>query len=466
VRGRLETLPFGQRVVVLTAAAVAVAVAIAAVVVHVVAGQALRAQVDDSLRDMGRTATAISERRALRGVPALPDIAVGDERRLALRLPTDPLGGASGSLQVVTPEGDVLRPRVGDKAAVLLPIDPRTVAVARGEHPAYFRDATVDGTRVRILTAAAFDGAIQVARPLTEVEETLGRLRIILLLVVVGGIGGAAGLGLAVSRTALRPVRALTGAAEHVAATQDLSARMPAGDRDDLDRLATSFNTMLAALESSRAAQRQLVSDASHELRTPLTSIRTNIEVLAHGGDVPRADRQAAFSAVTEQLEELSVLVGDLVDLARPAGEVPAEPHEPVALAELVGAAVERARRLAPSCRFDLRSSPTTVDGDRRQLHRAVVNLLDNAVKHGPPEGPVQVEVAEGTVVVRDHGPGIPDVDLPHVFDRFYRASGARGLPGSGLGLAIVRQAAEAHGGSVHARAAVGGGTELVLRLA
>ncbi len=466
MRARLEELPFGRRVVVLTAAAVAVAVAVAAVVVHVVAGQTLRAQVDDSLRDIGRTASAITERRAQRGVPGLPNLAAGDERPLAPRLPADPLGGPTGSLQIITPQGDVLRPPVGGEEGVLLPVDDRTLAVARGERPAYFRDATVDDTRVRILTTAAFDGAIQVARPLTEVEETLGRLRIILLLVVVGGIGGAAGLGVAVSRTALRPVRALTGAAEHVAVTQDLSARMPAGDRDDLERLATSFNTMLAALESSRTAQRQLVSDASHELRTPLTSIRTNVEILARGGDVPSPDRQAAFAAVTEQLEELSVLVGDLVDLARPAGEVLAEPHEPVALAELVAAAVQRARGLAPACRFDLRSSPTTVDGDRRQLHRAIVNLLDNAVKHGPPEGPVEIEVTDATVVVRDHGPGIPEADLPHVFDRFYRAPGARGLPGSGLGLAIVRQAAEAHGGSVHARAAVGGGTELVLRLA
>jgi two-component system sensor histidine kinase MprB len=207
-----------------------------------------------------------------------------------------------------------------------------------------------------------------------------------------------------------------------------------------------------------------LVADASHELRTPLTAIRANIELLEHAPQLAPADRAAMLRSARGQLEDLTVLVGDLVDLARP-GEREIDPPEALRLDELVGAAVERARRHAPVMTFALETEPTVVVGCRARLARAVGNLLDNAVKWSPPDATVEVTVGDGQVTVRDHGPGIAQVDLPHVFDRFYRAPSARGLPGSGLGLAIVKHVADAHSGSVVAEAAPGGGTLLRLTL-
>jgi len=456
---------FRRRIVVLTAAAVAAAVALASVTVYVVVRGQLRDQVDDRLRaqgeNVGRIVSGIARIQAVGAFPA-PTGAV------PFQLPIDPLSGPVGAAQLVQADGDVLRARIGDDVAPSLPVDERTLAVARGEHPSYFRDTTVDGTHVRLYTTVAPIGALQLVRPLTEVDDTLGHLRVILLLVTIGGVGGAAGLGLVVARSALRPVQHLTDAAEHVARTQDLNLRIPAGGQDELSRLGGSFNTMLGALETSREAQVRLVADASHELRTPLTSIRTNVELLARTPGLEPADREQALAAATEQLEELSVLVGDLVDLARPGGPTApgdGEERETLRLDLVVGEAVERARRLAPGCTFTVDALPCVVEGVRPQLHRALANLLDNAVKHGPAAGPVEVVVRDGEVVVRDHGPGIAAEDRPHVFDRFYRAAAARGLPGSGLGLAIVRQAAQDHAGTVDAEPASGGGTRLVLRL-
>ena len=218
---------------------------------------------------------------------------------------------------------------------------------------------------------------------------------------------------------------------------------------------------MLEALEASQRAQRRLVADASHELRTPLTSLRTNLEVLELGG-LGAADQARLRADVVAQLEELTLLVADLVDLARE--EEPETEREALRLDELVAAAVERAARHAPAVRFATELEPVVVDGVRSRLDRAVANLLDNAAKHGGAGGTVEVTLRAGELTVRDHGPGIADEDLPFVFDRFYRARSARGRPGSGLGLAIVRQAAEAHGGSVRADRAPDGGA--VLRMA
>jgi two-component system sensor histidine kinase MprB len=223
---------------------------------------------------------------------------------------------------------------------------------------------------------------------------------------------------------------------------------------------------MLAALESSRESQRQLVADASHELRTPLTSVRTNLELLARAPDLPDAERERIVVSVGAQVEELSVLVGDLVDLARPNGGDNGEHLEDVRLDLLVSDAVARARSYASDRELTVDAEPCVVRGSRPRLYRAVRNLLDNAVKWSPPGAPIEISVRNGEVVVRDHGPGIADEDLPHVFDRFYRAPAARGLPGSGLGLAIVRQVAEAHGGSVAAESvADGGGARVSLHL-
>ncbi|HYF27747.1 MAG TPA: HAMP domain-containing sensor histidine kinase [Baekduia sp.] len=439
-----------RRLVVAAAAAVALAVVASTVIVYVTTRAELRAQVDDSLREMAPDVRFET-----------PAARLGLVRRLLV--PRDPLGGPSGVAQLVLPTGDVVRAA----GAAALPDDPRALEVAAGLREPFFEDATVDGTHARVLTTRGPGGeALQVARPLTEVDDALGRLRLVLGLVAVAGVGLAAALGALVARTALGPVARLTDAAEDLADTRDLRRRLPGGGRDEVSRLGASFNRLLTALQRSREAQRQLVADASHELRTPLTSVRANVEVLARRPDLPAAERERVVAAARAQIEELSVLVGDLVDLARQDEAPPPEALEDVRLDMLVGDAVRRARLHAPACEFRLHvEQPVLVRGVPGQLHRAVSNLLDNAVKHGPPAGPVEVRVGPAGVAVRDHGPGIAPDEVPHVFDRFHRGVAARGLPGSGLGLAIVRQVAELHGGGACAAAAPGGGARLELHL-
>ena len=261
----------------------------------------------------------------------------------------------------------------------------------------------------------------------------------------------------------LAPVQRLTRTAEEVSETRDLSRRIDASGTDELSRLAATFNTMLGALEDSARAQRQLVSDASHELRTPLTSLRTNIEVLAREEALPPGEREQLLRDVTEQLTEMTALIAELVELAR-GDEVPAEPED-VRLDLVTAGAIERTRRNRPGVSFRPDLEETMIRGVPSTIERAISNLLDNAAKWSPPGGEIEVTVRDGDVVVRDHGPGIDADDLPFVFDRFYRAPSARGLPGSGLGLAIVRQVAEAHGGTVTAEPADGGGTVMRLSL-
>ncbi len=377
-------------------------------------------------------------------------------------VPEQFLGGANGYAQLVEENGTVAL--YSRSARPQLPVTARTRAVASGRQGAFFSDAKVDGKPVRVLTERdpTGYGAWQVALSLGELEGTLSRLRLVLGAVSLGGILLAALLGLLVSRAALVPVRRLTGAAESVARTEDLGHRIESDEDGELGRLAASFNTMLAALERSRLAQRQLISDASHELRTPLTSVRANLDALASGELAP-GDRSAVVAAARAQLRELTVLVEDLVDLSK-TGVADCE-LEDVRLDLVVAEAVRRARLHAPSSRFRLDVEPCLVRAAPARLDRAVANLLDNAVKWSPPSGPVEVDVAAGSVRVRDHGPGIAEEDMPRVFDRFYRAVNARGLPGSGLGLAIVRQVAETHGGAVHACNDPGGGAVLTLEL-
>jgi two-component system sensor histidine kinase MprB len=309
-----------------------------------------------------------------------------------------------------------------------------------------------------------FQGAaLQVAFPLDEVDQFLRRLILILGSVMVGGTVLAAGLGRVVASTALSPVRDLTHAAEKVAMTKDLAHRIAREGSDELGRLASSFNAMLEALDASLKAQRQLVADASHEIRTPLTSLRTNIEVLAKTDALSPSEKDNLLGDVIGQLDELTVLMGNLIELAR--GEEPDVEAEEVRLDLLVESAVERAQRNWPEVRFVSRLSPSTVQAIPTRVERAIMNLLDNAAKWSPQQGEVEVTVSDGEVRVRDQGPGISAADLPYVFDRFYRAADARGMPGSGIGLAIVRQVATSHGGWASAENADGGGAILKLAL-
>jgi two-component system sensor histidine kinase MprB len=319
-----------------------------------------------------------------------------------------------------------------------------------------------------VLTIPATPYAVQIARPLTEVNRTLHRITLFLILIALGGMAVAAALGLLVARTALAPVRRLTATTEAVTETRDLSQRIEStstGD-DELGRLATSFNTMLGALEDSSRAQRQLVADASHELRTPLTSLKTNIEVLARGNKLSPESREQLLHDIVEQIDEMTALIGELIELAREARpDAVAEPARDVRLDLVAADAIERTRRNRPGIEFETDFDESVVHGAPSTIERAVGNLLDNAAKWTPPGGQVEVAVRQGEVAVRDHGPGISDEDLPYVFDRFYRSRAARGMPGSGLGLAIVKQVAESHGGSVVAERPEDGGTLMRLRL-
>ena len=456
-------MSFRRRIALAGTVAVGVAILLALGIAYAVVRAELRGQVDDTLqrvteRPAGDVMIArFTERRGTAGGETL-DLPVIRER---LNRSDQPLSGDARYIQLVSAE-EVIPPE-GVKA--LIPPDERARQLAAAGEGSYFSDVEVGGVHARVFTRAIEPGlAVQAAQSVEGVDEALDRLALILGVVGLGGVGLAGGLGLVVTRTATRPVRELSDAAEHVARTRDLSRRIDAGGDDELSGLATSFNTMLGALERSMRAQRQLVADASHELRTPLTSLRTNVEVLAGAnGSLPPEERAGMLRAVVGQLEELTVLVEDLVDLARD-GEQDQE-VEPVRLDLLVADTVERARRLHPGREIRTELEETVMDGSPRRLDRAVSNLLDNAEKWSPRDVPIDVILRDRRLVVRDRGPGIDPEDLPRVFDRFYRARSARGRPGSGLGLAIVRQVAEAHGGSVAAGNAPDGGAELSLSL-
>jgi two-component system sensor histidine kinase MprB len=457
-------MSFHRRLTLAGTAAVAVAILLASGIAFGVVRGELRGQVDDSLRsgadEVGGGIVFI--RKAVPGEDALTQ-APQDEPLVRRELVAPaPLTGPARYAQLIDANGDVL-PQPGGGTRLPVTAEARGVA-ARGTG-SFFSDQTVDDVHVRVYTRALGDRqALQVARPVDEVDAAVRRLGWILGAVGLGGVGLAGGLGLVVTRTATRPLRELSDAADHVARTRDLSRRIDAGGDDDLSRLASSFNTMLEALERSMAAQRQLVADASHELRTPLTSVRTNIEVLASSNGLPADERERVLTSTTGQLEELSRLVADLVDLARD-GDAAEEPGEAVRLDLLVAEAVERARRLHPERTIETALEPSIVSAAPGRLHRAVGNLLDNAEKWSPPGEAIEVRARDGTVTVRDRGPGIDDSDLPHVFDRFYRAPSARGTPGSGLGLAIVKQVADTYGGEVSVESAAGAGTTARLQL-
>jgi two-component system sensor histidine kinase MprB len=340
----------------------------------------------------------------------------------------------------------------------------RDDSVARGLSPPYFRDVRLGGAEQRLYTMrlpSSSDGLVRTLRPLTEANSTIAGVRRLLFGLTLGGALVAGLLGLLSADAVLRPVRALAGTVRKVSATRDLSQRIPVSARDELASLAADFNTMLAALDASQQAQQQLIADASHELRTPLAAHRANIELLARS-DLPVDRRERVLGAAVRTIEELSTLVGDLIQAARDGKSVDA--REPLALDEIVAAAVGRAEHRASGLRFERRLEPHQLVGARARLERAVDNVLDNAIKWSRPDGTVDVRLLGGTLTVRDHGPGIAEADLPHVFDRFYRAAAARALPGSGLGLAIVKQTVDDHGGSVTVANADGGGVLLTLR--
>ncbi len=372
--------------------------------------------------------------------------------------------------------GQVTEPNGAIASGGGLPVTAQVRFVANDLAPAFFTTVTVDGNEMReyvehLPEGTQFQGgilvnggALQIATLLNASSE-LKKLALLLGAVALVGVVLAAALGWLVARTALVPLNSLTDSVEDVAETTDVSRRLSPGGQDELGRLRRTFNRLLEALESSRRAQSQLVLDASHELRTPLTSLRTNLEVIRRVDELSEEDRNVLVDDVLVQLQELTDLVGDLAELAR-GDQQPAAP-EVLRLDLLVrdAVAVQNTHGRTKDVTFALDAAPSWVEAHPDRLSRAVGNLLDNARKWSPPGQPVSVISRDGTVVVHDHGPGIAEQDLPHIFDRFYRSPAARGLPGSGLGLAIVAQVVKGEGGTITAENDPAGGARLSLCL-
>ena len=437
VRPLTSRMSLALRVAILTTLSVAMTLAMISAIVYVTVASEFKSSLDDSMLRRANDAVAADY--------------VPSEKNDA----EDALTG----VKAFVVRGGELFAKPGDKD---FPFDHHEVAVSIGTEKQSMRTVTYNGVSYRVVAVSASPGiALVLAQPMESIERALDRLKVILLLSSAVGVALAGIAGWAVAANGLRPVRRLTAATERVARTQELRPIQVSGS-DELARLTTSFNSMLQALDASQNRQRQLVADAGHELRTPLTSLRTNIELIGQAADndersLSTAERHEIMGDVRAQLEEMTTLVGDLVELAR--DEPMRRDPEPLDFADVVTQSVDRVRLRAPGVTFDVELSSWLVFGESQLLERAVTNLLDNAAKWSPDGSTVRVRLDEGVLTVADQGPGIDPADLPHVFDRFYRSSEARTLPGSGLGLSIVRRAADRHGGTVEAASGEQGGT-------
>jgi two-component system sensor histidine kinase MprB len=383
-----------NRLTVMSAVVVGVILAIGAVLCFVVMRNQLRGQIDDLLREQATLVQRVSERRA--DPPAdVPDI------------PRTSSDSSAPFAQLISADGTTAGP-----AGSELPVTEADRDVAGGRRDEFLSDRTVDGRHLRVITVPLADGgAAQLGRPLTSVDSALGSLRLVLIVLAGGGLVLAAGTSRLFSRRVLHPIADLTRATEHIEATGDLGRRVDDRRTDEVGRLASSFNAMLARLESaqrevesSAAAQRQLVADASHELRTPVASLRTNLEVLLSSDALDDASRRMLLADVVEQTEELTAVVSDLIELAR--GDRHRQDVEDLDLADLVRAGVARAARHAPEVRYLSELEPWPMTGSRERLMRAVNNLLDNAAKFSPSGSTVRVRLCAGELTVDDEGPG------------------------------------------------------------
>ncbi|MFI9806664.1 sensor histidine kinase [Streptomyces sp. NPDC052301] len=470
---RYRSLPLRARLAVLVAAAVAFAVAAVSVTAWFIVQGKLYQQVDADLQKAVRPQAAADVNAALDTCPQ-----AASESNSGFRA----RGTYYGELVRADGTACVFSNSAGTVQTVAS--DREVAKTAQSREGGLLRNGTDgNGNAVRVLTSPLVvtddlgtppqlypNTALLVATPLKATQDTLKDLALILLLVSGIGVVGAGAAGLAVARAGLRPVDKLTEAVEHVARTEDLTIRIPVEDdsEDEVARLSRSFNSMTASLASSRETQQQLIADAGHELRTPLTSLRTNIELLTRseetGRPIPPEDRKALLASVKAQMTELAALIGDLQELSRSEGER-GERVQVVAFQDTVEAALRRARLRGPELTITADVEPWFVRAEPSALERAVVNILDNAVKFSPGGGTIDVQLTEGVLTVRDHGPGIPADELPHVFDRFWRSPSARALPGSGLGLSIVARTVQQAGGEVTLTHAEGGGTVATVRL-
>jgi len=339
-----------------------------------------------------------------------------------------------------------------------LPFDGQDRSLPEGS--VRMRTVSIDGAPYRLLsTAWQAGGTLQMARSLTESDALLGRLRLRLAALVALATAVAAGLGWAVATRLARPIVRLRDAAHRIATTLDLSTPIDVSASGEVGSLASSFTTMVAAVGRSREQQRRLVSDASHEMRTPLTGLRSNVELLGQIERLPAEERREVIADVLEDVDELSSLVSELVDLASDLAA--AEPMEDIRLGDLARTVAGRNLRRAERVVTVDDEAGASMIGRPRQLERAISNLVDNSVKYSEPGTPIDITIEGTTVTVGDRGRGIPDADLGHIFDRFYRAVDVRTQPGSGLGLSIVEEIVRSHGGRVFVRNRKGGGVEI-----
>jgi two-component system, OmpR family, sensor histidine kinase MprB len=436
-----------SRVTLLTTIAVGLVVAMLSVAIYALMRHQLVASTDENLMDRAQSAASSSALLVL----------TQDE------IPAAVISTAEIRIAFVDTDGVVHIPdRVGGFPQLSTP----ELAVAQHKLPSSIRTISAGSQEYRVVAVPTMvtgeRRALVLAQALTPQEHLLHRLSLVMLFCGLVGVLFAALAGWGVAVNGLRPVRRLTRSVEEISPT-DL-APLPVEGDDEIARLATAFNGLLAALAASQERQRQLIADAGHELRTPLTSMRTNIDLLTQADlALEPAQRAELLADVRAQMEELTALIGDLVELARDEPLTPVV--ESVELHEIIDHAVARVRLRAPSVTFDVDAEPWWVVGESNALERALTNLLDNAAKWSPPEGTVHVTLRDGLLTVDDQGPGIPERDRPHVFDRFYRAAESRSMPGSGLGLSIVRQTAERHGGTVAAEQAPSGGARLLFRV-
>ncbi len=308
-------------------------------------------------------------------------------------------------------------------------------------------------------------GVLQVAASLQPLESSLARLRLFLGVIVLGAAATAAGLGWLIVTKALHPVDRMTQSAQIIGASADFQQRLPVpGQRDELSRLATTFNDMLAQLERAFATQRHFLADASHELRTPLAAIRTNIAALLRGVVNDPRERDDSLRAMAREADRMGRLVADLLLLARADAGQPLG-HQRIALDTLLVEAYHQAKALADGVALVIGElEQIEITGDPDRLKQLMLNLLDNALRYTPAPGTVTLELIQRNrwVIMRVHdtGPGIPAEQLPHIFERFYRGDQphAQSRGGTGLGLAICKWIVEAHGGriTVASRAGIG----------
>jgi two-component system sensor histidine kinase MprB len=439
-------LSFRLRVTLFTAAAVAVAAIGASVAMYFVVQDQLIKQVDQNLQ-----AAASGPIRE----PGGPFRRGPGDQQVSNR--PEVFG------QIINASGTVVQGDGGYSIPTLVTAEVKDVAA--GKAPEFWATVTLGDARFQIYVKPINGGAIEVVQELGPIDAALAQTRLLLIAFAAGAILLAAGLGALIGRAALAPVKRLTATVEEVTKTRDLSRRVAAQGRDELSRLGTSFDAMLGQLETSLRSQRQLVADASHELRTPLTSLRTNLELLERGQPTDPVERQQLLGDLVTQMERMTTLVGDLIEVAREE-ETPM-PFEELQLEEIVHEVVDDMSFRYPKVRFNVTSAPSSIKGVKVRVARAITNLLDNAAKYSPPGATVDVAVANGEISVRDHGPGVAAEDATRVFDRFWRSNDARHHPGSGLGLSIVKDVAESHGGSVTLERPIdgGGGARFRLRL-